>query len=82
MIKKGVTEAFSQYNPYYILYSLYQNKGEYDKAAEVLDQIKIQYSSLQGIGQWVDAQKQQVLAQKALKASAPKDTARTQTAVK
>jgi hypothetical protein len=82
MIKKGVTEPFSQYNPYYILFSLYQNKEEYDKASGVLDQIKVAYSSLQGIGQWVDQQKQQVMAQKAIKGSAPKDTARQQAAVK
>jgi hypothetical protein len=82
MIKKGVTEAFSQYNPYYILYSLYQTKGEYDKAAGVLDQIKLTYSSLQGIGQWVDAQKQQVMAQKAMKGSVPQDSTRPQAAVK
>jgi hypothetical protein len=82
MIAKGVTEPFSQYNPYYILYSLYQNKEEYDKAADVLSQIKAHYAALQGIDQWVDAQKQQVMAQKALKGAAPKDTARPKTAVK
>ncbi len=82
MIKKGVTEPFSQYNPYYILFSLYQTRGEFDKAAEVLTQIKGAYSSLQGIDQWVESQKQQVMAQKALKGAAPKDTTQPKTAVK
>jgi len=82
MIKKGVTEQFSQYNPYYILFSLYQSREEYDKGIEVLGQIKTAYSSLQGIDQWVESQKQQMMAQKALKAAGPVDSARPKTAAK
>ncbi|HLP17119.1 MAG TPA: DUF2723 domain-containing protein [Bacteroidota bacterium] len=76
MIQKGVSEPFSQYNPYYILYTVYQTKNEYDKATDVLNQIKVHYASLAGIDQWVESQKQQVAAQKALASAAPasKDT--------
>ncbi|MGE5314373.1 MAG: DUF2723 domain-containing protein [Acidobacteriota bacterium] len=82
MINKGVTEPFTQYNPYYILYSVYQSNGEYDKAIGVLDQIRGRYASLPGIEQWTEAQKQQLTAQKSLRGAAPKDTARPQTAGK
>lgn len=82
MIRKGVTDQFSQWNPYYILFTLYQTKEEFDKAAEVLTQIKAAYPTLQGIDQWAESQRQQLMAQKALKNAAPRDTARPKTAVK
>ena len=64
---KPVTEPFtSQYHPYYMLFSLYQARLEYDKALEVLDRISTAYPTVQGLPQWVQSQKAQVQAQKAM----------------
>lgn len=75
VVSKPVNEPFtSQYHPYYMLYSTYQNRGEYDKALETLDRIKELYGSVKGLDQWVDAQKGQMQAQKALQNASKKDT--------
>ncbi len=72
---KPVLEPFTnQYHPYYMLFTLYQNRGEYDKALEILDRITTAYPNVAGLPDWVKAQKTQVQTQKALKGLPQKDT--------
>ena len=75
IVSKPVLEPFTnQYHPYYMLFSLYQTRGEYDKALEILDRISTAYPGVAGLPDWVKAQKAQVQTQKALKGMTPKDT--------
>ncbi|MFA6469009.1 MAG: DUF2723 domain-containing protein [Bacteroidota bacterium] len=63
IVSKPIAEPFqNQYHPYYMLFTLYQNRGEYDKANEILDRINIAYGSMQGLSEWVKSQKAQIAA--------------------
>jgi hypothetical protein len=74
MIKEGVSEQFtSQYNPYYMLLAIYQNRAEYDKGLDVLNQISNKYGSTAGLADWIKGQQAQLQAQKALKQSIDKN---------
>lgn len=75
MIDKGITEPFtSQYNPYYMLFTIYQNREDHDKALGILDKINAKYTGTPGLESWVSMQKSQVQAQSALKQGMKKDT--------
>lgn len=75
MTSKPVTEPFqNQYHPYYMLFTVYQNREEYGKAMEILDKINAAYGSMQGLPEWVNSQRAQVQAQMAMKGVLPKDT--------
>ncbi len=74
---KPISEPFTnQYHPYYMLFTTYQNRGEYSKALETLDKIKEIYGSVKGLSEWAAMQKGQIQAQMALGDGAKKDTAR------
>ncbi|KAB2923266.1 MAG: DUF2723 domain-containing protein [Bacteroidetes bacterium] len=76
MTSRPVTEPFqSQYHPYYMLFSLYQNREEYDLAIATLDTIAAQYGKVQGLPEWVAMQRAQMQARLALQQTAAKDTA-------
>lgn len=68
MTSKPIAETFqNQYHPYYMLFTLYQNREQYDNAINVLDRIAKEYATTQGLPEWVEAQKSQMMAQAALK---------------
>jgi tetratricopeptide (TPR) repeat protein len=72
---KPVAEQFtSQYHPYYMLFTLYQNREEYDKALQILERINTAYSGTQGIPEWVNMQKAQMQAQLAPSGMMKKDS--------
>ncbi|MDD8019164.1 MAG: DUF2723 domain-containing protein [Bacteroidota bacterium] len=61
MTSKPVVEQFTnQYHPYYMLFTIYQNRGEYDKANGMLDRISTEYGNVRGLGDWVKVQKAQI----------------------
>ncbi|MFA6455817.1 MAG: DUF2723 domain-containing protein [Bacteroidota bacterium] len=63
MVSKPIAEPFqNQYHPYYMLFTMYQNRGEFDKANEILDRINTTYGTMQGLPEWVKAQKAQLMA--------------------
>jgi hypothetical protein len=72
--KPGLEPFTNQYHPYYMLYTMYQNRGRYDKAIEILDRISATYPNTQGLPQWVQAQKGQMQAQLALSNAGKKDS--------
>ncbi len=75
VVSKPVLEPFTnQYHPYYMLFTLYQNRGDYDKALETLDKISKAYATVPGLADWVNAQKAQVLAQQSAKGITRNDT--------
>lgn len=77
MIKQPVTEPFqNQYHPYYMLYTLYQNREEYDNAIAILDKINTDYATVQGLPQWVNMQKAQMQARLAMKNSSKDSVAK------
>jgi hypothetical protein len=57
------------------MFTVYQNREEYDKAIEVLDRISAAYAGVQGLPEWVNMQKSQTQARLALQRSAHQDTA-------
>lgn len=70
MTAKPIAEPFqNQYHPYYMLYTIYQNREEYDKALNILDRVNTEYGSVQGLSQWVNMQKAQMQARLAMKNS-------------
>lgn len=72
---KPVAEQFtSQYHPYYMLFTLYQNREEYDKALQILERINTAYSGTPGIPEWVNMQKAQMQAELALSGVNKKDS--------
>lgn len=72
---RPVNEPFqSQYHPYYMLFTVYQNREEFDKAIDVLDRINTAYGSIQGLPEWVNMQKAQTQARMAMKRSVDRDT--------
>jgi len=74
MVSKPGLEPFTnQYHPFYMLYTMYQNRGRYDQALEILDRISEAYPTTQGLPQWVAMQKAQMKAQVAL-SSGKKDS--------
>lgn len=75
MTSKPINEPFqSQYHPYYMLFTIYQNREEYDKAMDILDRIGSSYAGVQGLPEWVKMQKAQMQARMALQRSANRDT--------
>ncbi len=75
MVSKPVLEPFqNQYHPYYMLFTLYQNREEYNKALEILDRISTAYGNVQGLPQWISSQKAQVQMQMAMKGVSPNDS--------
>ena len=77
IVSRPVTEQFTnQYHPYYILMDLYKNRGEYDKALDILDRISSTYGNVKGLSSWVESQRQQIMAQKGMASTAKKDTAK------
>ncbi len=75
VVSKPISEPFTnQYHPYYMLFTLYQTRQEYDKALNILDKISATYTGVQGLPEWVAGQKGQIQAQMALKGSASKDS--------
>ncbi len=61
MVEKGVTEQFtSQYHPYYMLLTIYQNEKEFAKARDVLKKIEQQYGGMQGMRGWVNMMSTQI----------------------
>ncbi|HAP36328.1 MAG TPA: hypothetical protein DCQ28_10450 [Bacteroidetes bacterium] len=75
IVSKPVLEPFAnQYHPYYMLYTMYQNRGRIDKAIEILDRIGATYATTQGLPQWVEMQKAQMQAQLALSGAGKKDS--------
>jgi hypothetical protein len=75
IVSKPVLEPFTnQYHPYYMLYTMYQNRGRIDKAIEILDRIGAAYPTTQGLPQWVEMQKGQMRAQLALSGAGKKDS--------
>jgi hypothetical protein len=70
MTSKPIAEPFqNQYHPYYMLYTIYQNREEYDKALAILDKINEEYGTVQGLSQWVNMQKAQMQARLGMKSS-------------
>lgn len=76
MTSKPIAEPFqSQYHPYYMLFTLYQNRGEYDKAVAILNRIDAEYGkTAPGLTQWVNEQKTKMQASAALQNTLKKDT--------
>lgn len=68
MASKQLKEPFqNQYHPYYMLLTMYSNRGDYEKALGVLDSISKDYATTPGLPEWVMSQRAQVQAQMALK---------------
>ncbi len=67
-------EQLSQYSPYYMLYSMYMDRGEFEKAIGALNKIKEAYASTPGVGEWAKGQIGQMQAQLALQNTGKKDT--------
>jgi hypothetical protein len=68
IVSKPVLEQFTnQYHPYYMLFSLYQTRGDYTKALEILDRISTAYGNVAGLPDWVKAQRAQIQAQQTMK---------------
>jgi len=75
IVSKPILEPFTnQYHPYYMLFTLYQNRQDYDKALDILNRINTAYAGVQGLPEWVKAQQAQVQAQAALKGIQKKDS--------
>ena len=72
--KPGLEPFTNQYHPFYMLYTMYQNRGRYDKAIEILDRISAAYPATQGLPQWLEMQKGQMQAQLALSGAGKKDS--------
>jgi len=72
MTSKPIAEPIrNQYHPYYMLYTLYQNREEYDKAIEILNRIDSHYGkNSPGLTQFVNEQKAQIQALQAAKKQA------------
>ncbi len=75
MVSKPVLEPFTnQYHPYYMLYTMYQNREDFGKALEILDRINTAYPNTQGLTEWVQGQKTQMQAQMAIRGLTKKDS--------
>lgn len=74
MIARGVDEQFTQYNPYFMLFTIYQNREDHEKALDILEKINVRYAGTPGLEQWLSMQKGQLQALTALKQGAKKDT--------
>lgn len=75
MTSKPIAEPFqNQYHPYYMLYTIYQNREEFGKAIEILDRINSAYGTVQGLPEWVNMQKVQMQARMAMQNSSKKDS--------
>jgi Protein O-mannosyl-transferase TMEM260-like len=74
MISKSPHEALSQYNPYVILLSVYEGRGEYQKGIDLLNKMQTVYAGTPGLEQQLKGRIAQLQAELAQHNSGKKDT--------
>jgi hypothetical protein len=77
-IQSSPHDQLSQYNPYTILLAIYEAKGEYQKAIDLLNKINDVYAGTPGLEQQIKSRIAQVQAEMALKTSQNKDSLASQ----
>ncbi|PIU45728.1 MAG: DUF2723 domain-containing protein [Ignavibacteriales bacterium CG07_land_8_20_14_0_80_59_12] len=55
-------EPLSQYNPYLVLMNLYESRGQYAKALEMVQKVRMLYADQRGVPEWADQRIQQLQA--------------------